>query len=567
MKKNLRKNILNLINEKDNIYQMLHNMNDGLIVTDGKERIIAINPAFERITGYSSEEVQYFTPRILQSGLTPSTVYQDMWQTLKEKGTWTGELVNRRKNGDIYHSFMTMTRIENVNENEIFYIGIVRDITERKKIEQTANELTHYDELTRLPNRRHFEMIATNESEEAKKQNRPIALLFLNIDSFKVINDSIGHHHGDVLLQIVAQKLQEIVGDDGVIARFSGDEFLILLTNIHKKEDITPRIDQIHAEISEGPINIANQSVHVKFNIGISIYPYHAIEVKTLMKHAHIALSHAKSDNQNDYRYFDQIMSGDAYEQFTIANELHDAIENDELIPFYQIKYDIKNNKTYGVEALVRWEHPKRGMLSPKDFISIAEATGLIADIDSMVLKKALHQAQTWRQTIAPDLHVSVNISQQQFEQKQFTNTITQALNETGIDPSAVILEVTESVALTHVNDADEKLQQLRQLGVNIAIDDFGTGYSSLHQIKSLPIDMIKIDRSFIKESNGQDQDAAIVRTIIALANNLGCQVTCEGIEENEQLTFIKNERCDYAQGYLFNRPQPANDVTKLLTS
>ncbi|MBB5174614.1 putative bifunctional diguanylate cyclase/phosphodiesterase [Texcoconibacillus texcoconensis] len=560
----MKENFMKFASYKENVWKLMEDMNDAFMIADEQQRILVVNSAFEEITGYQFEEVEEKTPRILKSGMTPKHVYDEMWQSLREKGTWTGELINRRKNADIYYSFMTITRIDMHDCKGCFYIAIIRDVTERKKFENKVTRLAYYDSLTELPKREKFEEFLNIEIAKKQEQNGNMALLFLDINRFKLINDSLGHHRGDVIIQLLAKRLCEALGEEAIIGRFGGDEFLILIKDLDRH--IEEYVQTIFDAISKYPVNIDDQWIYLNVSMGISLFPDHTTDGQALIKYADIALTYAKDDQQNRHEYYRDTMRDGTYHEFVLGNELRRALKNEEFQVYYQLQCDVKSGEPYGVEALVRWSHPEKGNVPPGEFLSTAEAVGVIADIDEYVLQKSLQQVQQWREDGHGHLQLSVNVSQQQFERYNFMEIVADALEKSRIDPTYVTLEITETTMLTQVHYATEKLEALKELGVNIAIDDFGTGYSSLRQLQLLPIDILKIDRSFVKDSDGQDHDASMVRTIINLANNLDCQVICEGVETNEQLTFIKNENCDYAQGYLFNRPQPANDVTKRLT-
>ncbi|MGO4890232.1 putative bifunctional diguanylate cyclase/phosphodiesterase [Anaerobacillus sp. MEB173] len=541
-------------NDKENVWKLFNQMRDGLVITDYAVRIILANPAFEEITGYDFEEMQFKNPKFLQSGKTPQSRFEDMWGTIHREGTWTGELINRRKNGEIYYSFATITHIKKVRALDSYYIGIIRDITERKKASASITHLAFHDTLTELPNRVLLEQHLNKGLEKAEKQGEKLAVLFIDLDRFKVVNDTLGHHVGDRLLQAIAKRFQMVIGEDGVVARFGGDEFVVMLPNIASKQEVADKIEELFESLRR-PIQSDEREFFTTVSIGASFYPEHGRNANTLLKNADRALYRSKDEGRNNYTIFNEEMDADMLERMQLETDLRRAIELNQLEVYYQKQVDVKELGTSGVEALVRWNHPTQGLVPPGDFLSLAEETGLIVAIDNWVMKTACLQQKEWHSKGLAGLQLSVNISQKQFDHYHFVNQVEELLKTTGIDPACLSLEITENMAIKNVDQAIEKLKQLKSLGVSIALDDFGTGYSSLSQLKRFPIDCLKIDRSFIQFSDGDDDDAEIIKFIIRLAHSLGFSVICEGVETREQLRFLKEEGCDHAQGYHFSRP------------
>lgn len=551
--------------DHENVWELFTHMNDGLIITNSKQQILAANPTFQKITGYTYEELFMQTPQILQSGKTPQSVFENMWKDIMNKGTWTGELINKKKNGEYYWSYITITQIKKEKFEDTYYIGIIRDITSRKLAEEKISYLAFHDNLTDLANRTYFKQMVTEQIKKYdEEKNQKFAVLFFDLDRFKMINDSFGHQFGDEMLVGVANRLKTIIGDKGTVGRFGGDEFTIILPNIQSEKEIIDIITVIFKKFTELPIMCVGRELFVTASIGVSIYPDHGHDANMLIKNADIAMYCSKEEGRNNYQIYDEAMSQGTYQQLVIESDLRKAIENNEFIVYYQLQVDVETNDPYGVEALVRWQHPERGIVPPNEFLPIAEEMGIIVDIDDWVLRTACEQVKKWNDA-DNNLQLSVNISRKQFERKEFVDVVKKIIRETKIKPEHLKLEITENMAIVNIEAAIQKLQALQKLGVQLALDDFGTGYSSLSQLKNFPINTLKIDQSFVKNSNGHDEDAAIVKLIIAMAKTLNFSVTCEGIETEEQLELIKKEGCNHAQGFLFSRPIDAEKVETLL--
>lgn len=547
----------------ENVWHLFSETNDGLIITDDKRRIIIINPAFENISGYSSEELFLKNPSVFQSGQTSQEVFHDMWSMLSSNRTWTGELINRRKNGEIFYSHLTITYIKNSSLETGYYIGICRDVTKEKEEKKRIVKLAYYDFLTKLPNRAYFEELAKDQI--TMYPGERMALLFLDLNQFKLINDTLGHFQGDLLLKELVNRLKVVFGVDGLISRFGGDEFLILLKNVKSEKDVTEKLNACFSQLSERPFILVGQSFFLTVSIGVSLYPEHGSDVEILIKNAGTAMHQAKMNQRNSYQFFAFGMETELYDQLVLGNELRQALEKGQFELYYQLQMDVQKESVLGVEALIRWNHPVKGVLLPGEFLGKAEEFGLIEEIDNWVMTNAFYQTYDWHQNGYPNLNVSVNISNQQFESPLFIERVKIALKETNINPTKVCLEITEKIALNDLDEAVEKLKQLNHLGVKVALDDFGTGHSSLSQLKNFPVDILKIDRSFIMQSTGEDRDAEFVKIIIHMAKHLNYDVVCEGVETESQLNFLRNEACDFAQGYLFSRPLDSDQLQDIL--
>lgn len=562
----MKRYVKKFADDYENVWNLFTHMNDGLIITNSKQEILVANPNFQKITGYTYDELYLKNPRMLQSGETPESTFVEMWTALIENGTWTGELMNKRKNGELYWSHITITEIKKQKIEDNYYIGIIRDITSKKLAEEKISYLAFNDHLTDVSNRISFKKILTEQLKVHEKYNNRLAVLFFDLDRFKIINDTFGHQCGDEMLKGVATRLKEVIGDRGVIGRFGGDEFTIILPNIISEKEVTQLISAIFKKFSGLPIMITERELFITASIGISIFPDHGHDANTLIKNADIAMYCSKEEGQNNYQIYDDTMKRGTYQQLVIETELNKAYENNEFTVFYQLQVDVETLAPYGVEALVRWMHPKRGIVLPDEFLPIAEEMGLIVQIDDWVFRTACEQVKKWNDA-GHNLELSVNISRKQFERDEFVDVVKTTIHETELKPEQLNLEITENMAIINVEAAIQKLQALKNLGVKLALDDFGTGYSSLSQLKRFPINTLKIDKSFVKNSNGHDEDAAIVKLIIAMAKTLNLTVTCEGIETEDQLKLIKEEGCNHAQGFLFSKPIAAAEVSiKLCT-
>ncbi|PKG23449.1 bifunctional diguanylate cyclase/phosphodiesterase [Niallia nealsonii] len=434
-----------------------------------------------------------------------------------------------------------------------------RDITEQKEENQKMHFMAYYDSLTKLPNRNYFKDYISSKLLTDGEQI-PFAILFIDLERFKIVNDTFGHAIGDLLLQQVSERLSECVKAEGIVARFSGDEFLILLENATKNE-ILFHIKRIIDSFSE-PFLIKEHEVFTSPSIGVSQYPKNGQSLETLIKHADIAMYHAKKNWNDNFTFFNQNLSDYYTRKANIENHLRKSLMMEQLQVHYQPIIELDSGKIFGLEALVRWEHPKMGIISPEEFIPIAEETGLIIDLGNYVLQKACKQLKIWQESDFDLIHVSVNISTRQLEHNQFVENVIKVLKETKLNPMHLELEVTESI-VQNIKHSQKILNELKNIGVNLSIDDFGTGYSSLNILHHLPIDKLKIDKTFINDINTNDY--ALVKTIIEMGHNLNFSLIAEGIENEQQLNLLKQYKCQYGQGYYFSKPLPANEIEKLL--
>lgn len=446
------------------------------------------------------------------------------------------------------------------------YRGTGRDVTEQKRVEERIRHLAHHDALTGLPNRMLLHDRIGQAIAQVQRSRRVAALLFIDLDRFKTVNDSLGHHVGDGLLRAVAERLVACMRSTDTVARIGGDEFVVVLTDLNQAEDAGPVAQKVLAALSQ-PLRIDGHELHVTPSIGICACPHDGEDVETLMRNADAAMYHAKGKGRNNYQFFSGEMTATAHQRLLLENDLRHALEHGEFILYYQPQLDLETGDIVGFEALIRWPHPQHGMIPPSQFIPVAEETGLITPIGEWVLRQACAQARAWQTAVHPRLEVSVNCSAQQFRQEGLVDTVARILHEVGLPAAGLELEITESVIIEHAEQVIMRFEALNRLGVQLSIDDFGTGYSSLSYLKRFPIDKLKIDQSFVRDINSDPDDAAIVSAIVAMAHSLGLQVVAEGVETPEQLAFLKSLGCNRAQGYYFSKPLPAEEFAQLLRS
>ncbi len=537
---------------------------EALVVTDLDANILDVNAAFEEMSGYRKEEVLGKNPRVLKSGRHGPEFYEQMWRDIVENGSWQGEIWDRRKNGELYPKWMSISTVRDDNGNPTHYVGISADISRLKKTEEQLEFLAHYDQLTGLPNR----LLAHERLDQAialaHRHGHMLAVLLLDLDDFKRINDSLGHLIGDQLLNEVGRRLQENVRESDNVARLGGDEFTVLLRNIKDPENAAHIARNIIDSLSE-PFELEGHTVYISTSVGITIFPDDGEDMLTLMKNADTAMYHAKRTGKNTYQFFIEELNARIMERLMLETRLRRAVDNRDLQVFYQPRLSFLSGKVVGMEALVRWIHPVHGSIPPGTFIPIAEDMGLIIPLGEWVLREACGKTASWESLTDGDLRLSVNLSARQFTKKGLDEDIGRILEETGLDPARLELEITETVVMDDVESSINIMKRLRDMGVSLAVDDFGTGYSSLSYLKRFPINALKIDRSFVFDITTDPDDRAVVKAIIVLARSLGIKVVAEGVETREQYEYLRRKECDELQGYYFSKPVPSDAFEQIL--
>ncbi|MEZ0231756.1 MAG: EAL domain-containing protein [Methylophilaceae bacterium] len=537
---------------------------EGIMITDENTRIIAINQSFTDITGYSEEDVIGSVPNVLHHETHDSEFYKELWDTLAQDGRWRGEIWNTRKDGEQYAEWLTLTSVKDEEGQIINYVGVFADISEIKHSQNRLNELVNRDPLTGLPNRRLLNELLDHAIKRAEREQNQIALLFVDLDRFKAINDTLGHHVGDQLLFEVSKRISQAVRESDAVARLGGDEFLVMMDLLRKNEDAETVARKIINSLQTEFV-IDGRELFIGASVGIAIYPTDSTDVEGLIKAADIAMYHVKSRGKNNLCFYSADLSKNAVERFTLENHLRKALERNQFEVYYQPQVSIKTGDIIGAEALLRWQHPELGMVSPAKFIPLAEETGLIVQIGEWVLRQSALQAAAWENAGLVLNRLSVNVSGVQIQRSNFADTVYGILIETDCQPSLLELEITESTVMHNTEYVISVFDRIKRLGLRLAIDDFGTGYSSLSHLKRLPLDKIKIDQSFVRELPHNTDDAAIANAIYAMANSLGFKVIAEGVETTAQADFLLDMGCEEAQGYLYSRPVNASDFTQLL--
>jgi len=535
------------------------NSQEGMVVTDAEGVILRVNQAFTKTTGYSEAEAIGQTPRFLKSGRHDQIFYRDMWDTVKRTGSWQGEIWDRRKNGEEYMVWLTISSVKDNDGVVTNYVGTQFDITDRKQAEERIQHLAFFDQLTGLPNRTLLLDRLKQAMTASLRNGNHCALLLADLDDFKNINDSLGHEAGDAVLKEVARRLTECIRDDDTVARLGSDEFLLMLVGLSKDQtEAATQVELIGEKILVAlnqPHSINDQAYQCTPSIGATLFKGQDASVDNLLKQADLAMYRAKSSGRNMVRFFDPEMETAVTVRARLEGDLRDAVQKEQFLLHYQPQVTSDGAVT-GTEVLVRWQHPQRGMVSPAQFIPLSEETGLILPLGKWVLETSCRQLVKWAsQPKMSNIIVAVNVSARQFKQPDFVEQTLEVLNKTGANPERLKLELTESMLVENLQDIIEKMSALKARGVGFSLDDFGTGYSSLSYLKRLPLDQLKIDQSFVRDVLSDPNDAAIARTIVALAQSLGLAVIAEGVETANQRDFLADSGCHAYQGYFFSRP------------
>jgi diguanylate cyclase (GGDEF)-like protein/PAS domain S-box-containing protein len=560
---------------KEYVGNIIRSMNDALIVVSPEGKILDVNGATCRLLGYEEAELVERPIAMILGAQTPAAGGNPDPAALS--GARTEEKAFLTRDGRTIPVSFSTSAMNDSDGNPLGLICVAQDITERKRAEEQITRMAYYDNLTRLPNRKLFQDRLDLAISHATRHSRLLALLFLDMDEFKRINDIFGHSVGDLLLQEFAERLKQCVrkgdslarcgtGDDGpfTVARFGGDEFAIILPEIHAAGDAAKVARRILAKLAK-PFHLDNHEVFVGASIGITLCPSDGTDSDTLLRNADSAMYHAKSQTKNNYQFYEQSMNEANLQRLSLENSLRRALERDEFRLYYQPQMDLRTGQIVGMEALIRWNHPEKGMVSPAEFIPLAEETGLIVPIGRWALRTACFQAKAWQQAGLNPLSISVNLSGQQFKHQSIREDITSALADSGLDARYLMIEITESILLQNTAATVAILREINDMGLRIAMDDFGTGYSSLNYLRRLPLYSLKIDRSFVQEIDTNPDDAAIAQAIIAMAHSLKLTVVAEGIETQEQMIFLRELGCDEMQGYLLSRPVPAAEAPQFM--
>ena len=537
-----------------------HHSGEAIMITDHNNRILTVNAAFTMLTGYSQDEVAGQDPRILSAGRTSREDYKRMWAAIKEKSFWQGEIWDRRKDGGVYPKWLSVSVIRDEQGDIRYHIAHFTDVSTERATEAKIHYMAHHDMLTGLNNRFSLKDRLEHALAVARRESARVALLFIDLDRFKVINDTLGHHVGDELLIHVSRRLRQCVRESDLVARLGGDEFVVMLSGIEHSSSVAMVAEKLVMRVGE-PYPVGAHTLYTTPSIGIAIYPMDGEDGETLMRNADAAMYHAKSAGRNNFQFFDAKMNEAAVERLGIEHALRLALGRDEFRLHFQPIIDLRTGKVSCVEALIRWQHPERGLLAPGMFIGVAEETGLIQPIGDWVIWAACRQLAAFREAGLTGVKMAINISAIQMRNSDLSVLARGVIEAYSLPPGDLVFEITESVAMEHPDETVRVLDLLRDMGVSLALDDFGTGYSSLSYLRMFALDKLKLDRSFVEEI-GQDVDGQVIcDATIGLAHNLGLTLVAEGVETEAQLDYLRDRGCDLVQGYLFSKPLPAELV------
>jgi diguanylate cyclase (GGDEF)-like protein/PAS domain S-box-containing protein len=537
---------------------------NAIMITDSNRVIEWVNHAFEVLTEYHLNDIAGKTPHILTTADDANEISTEIWNSISQANVWQGELTIQCKSGSVITVHETITPLLNHQGKITHYISIIQNITEAKANQERIEFLATHDKLTSLPNRSLLNDRMETAIAHSKRHNSMFAVLFIDLDQFKVINDSFGHQFGDQLIQKVADRISAELRMDDTVARFGGDEFVIILSEVHDEKDISHVAEKLLFVIKQG-YYIKGHEINISASIGISVFPNDADSAEVLLQSADSAMYQSKELGRNAYRFYTKELHEKVLRKHQIEEALRKAVAEEQFVLYYQPKIDLKTKRIMGAECLIRWQHPEMGIVSPLEFIPLAEETGMILNIGTWVLEQSCQQMHRWSTQYDWFKSLSINLSARQFQQEDFITDIKSIFTQTKVDPQKIDLEITESLLMDNIEDAIRTLACLQAIGASISIDDFGTGYSSLSYLKRLPANTLKIDRSFVKELGHGDENEAIIRSILALADNLQLDVVAEGIEEEAQDAILTEMGCQYAQGYLFSKPLSLEEFNQLL--
>ncbi|CCQ74309.1 bifunctional diguanylate cyclase/phosphodiesterase [Magnetospira sp. QH-2] len=533
---------------------------EGILVVDMQDRVSTANPAFLELTGYSMDELAGQKPSFMRKDMNSPTLLNEINAKVDGRGSWAGEVTCEHKERGTFHAWVSVSAVRDPDGHRTDTVFVLRDITERKRAEDTIWHQANFDALTDLPNRTLFSDRLAEAITRARRTHKKVVVMFIDLDRFKWVNDTLGHHAGDELLKLAAARLVDATRASDTVARQGGDEFTIIVDEVDEARNAEIVARKILSELAE-PFTVAGNEVFISGSIGLTVFPEDGDTVTDLLMNADTAMYQAKESGRNAYRFFTPEMNSDAFERITLEGDLRGAIENDSLSLWYQPVVDLTRNEIAHVEALMRWEHAERGMVSPALFVPLAEETGMISEIGLWALRAACTQIASWRATNFPPFRVAVNLSARQFHDPGFARKVLDILDETGADPTWLSLDLNEELMNGDTSQIEETLRQIREKGVQFSLDDFGTGYSSLSHLRRLAVDILKIDKSIVAGMTSDSGDATLVETIVAMGHSMGATIIAEGVETLEQLNLLTDQGCDLAQGFLFGRPVKAEEL------
>ena len=547
------------------VHKLVQTISDGIMITDDQMRISFVNNSFERITGYSLEEVLGKNPKILSSGKQNAEFYQNMWKDIHAQGYWQGEIWNKKKSGEIYPEILTIASIKNEQGNVTNFYGVFSDISSKKTVEKELAELSMLDRLTQTSNRYAFtESLDALIKQQTATHDSLHAMIFIDINRFKQINETVGDTIGDLVLIEISNRIKSLVVDHNLFARYGGDEFLLTLTNIVHQKEAAAYAEEIIEELSR-PFYIEGNEIYITTSIGISIFPQDGIDAEKIIHKAEDAMIFARNNGQNQYAFYFEGLDTDSNRLLLLESALRKAIQNKEFQMFYQPKVSLEQQEIIGVEALVRWTSDQLGNVSPGEFIPLAEDTGLIIPLSEVILEKVCRDIIEWQTKGVNNLSVSVNIASLHFQQADFIERINTIVTEYNCSPSQLEIELTERTLMEDTEAIINKLIRLKNMGFKLSIDDFGVGYSSLSYLNRFPLNYIKIDQSFVQKITSLQEQQAIVDCIILMAHRLQIKVVAEGVETKDQMKMLKQMNCDIIQGYYYSKPIPGSELLDFL--
>ncbi|MBI5571439.1 MAG: EAL domain-containing protein [Desulfomonile tiedjei] len=554
-----------LAQEKLNLAaEIIDSIDEAIVITDVQGNIVQVNDAFCRLTGYSAAEVHGKNPRVMKSHRHDGEFYRRMWKSLTKTGRWQGELWDRRKDGEVFAKLMSISSITNHRGEVTHFVGVFSDITERKEAEAHLTNLAHYDPLTGLPNRTLAMDRLRQAVLQAERPGRSVAVLVLDLDGFKEINDTLGHPAGDDLLAAVAQRLRETVRRGDTVARIGGDVFTVILPEVQDGTEVASVARKLIDRLA-GSYRVADTDISITASIGVAVYPDDGSDAETLIQNADAAMHRAKEGDRNTFQFVSSGMNLNVLNRLELETELRLAIQRDQFVLHYQPQLEVRTGRVVGIEALLRWNHPRDGLVLPGRFVPLAEKTGLIGPIGDWALRAACIQNGAWQREGLGKYRIAVNLSARQAEGPRILAVLDKILKETGLDPNSLELEVGEGTVIQGTESTIEALRQLRRIGVIVSVDRYGAGYASLSHLQRFPVDKVKIDRAIIAAVSGEPDDAVMVRAIIAAAHSMNLKVVAEGVETEAQLAFLRHHDCDFWQGNLGSRPVPADALASFL--